>query len=303
VSSARRIRIGYPGPQGFGELPSFLANRELEARGYTIETTFYVQPELAVQALVEGSIDLSVGSSRIYWVAVQHGAPLVAVIEGARRNHVLVATKPIASCHELAGRRVGLTGLAAMGATLFREYLRSTCPGTEVETILIAGSPNRIAALMTGTIDATVSFRAEAVDLARRAPDRFEALGDFELRWADLISSAIFVNSARVADRTEDIDLYVKTMLEANRRLSTDAGEVARRASALMPPGHEYGPVAEAYVSVEAWDSTGGLSPEGVKKTMDFLVSIGELKDPLPESRLVDRSFLTRARADLSATP
>lgn len=297
------LRIGYPGPQGFGELPSYAANRALESRGYTIETTFYVQPELAVQALVDGSIDLSVGSSRIYWVAAQHGAPVVAVIEGVRRNHVLLAARTIESCAQLGGHRVGLTGLAAMGATLFREYLQAVCPGTEVETIFIAGSPNRIAALLSGTIDATVSFRAEAVDLARRAPDRFHALDDFEARWSDLISSAVFVNSARVHDRAADIDVYLRAMLEATRTLGADAAEAARQASVLMPPGEGYDAVAEAYVSAKAWDPSGGLLPGDVKRTMEFLVSVGELKTALPEGRLVDRAFLARARAGVAGQP
>jgi ABC-type nitrate/sulfonate/bicarbonate transport system substrate-binding protein len=299
----RRLRVGYPGPQGFGELPSFVANRELTTRGFEIETTFFVQPELAVQALTQGSIDLSVGSSRIYWVAVQRGAPLVAIIEGSRRNHVLIARKDITSCAGLAGQRVGLSGLAAMGSTLFREYVRIACPGTDAQTVLIAGSPSRIAALMTGTIDATVSFRAEAVDLLRCARDRFHVLSDFESRWSDLITSAMFVNAAFAREHAAEIQEYVDAMLAATRALAKDAAVAAREAAALMPAHESYDAIADAYIGAAAWDPSGGLAPDSVASTLQFLVKIGELKEPLPENRLVDRSFLDRARTAATAQP
>ncbi len=188
-----------------------------------------------------------------------------------------------------------------MGATLFRDYIRTACPGVEPEVLFIAGSPNRAAALTTGTIDASVMFRAEALDLYRSVPDRFRSLADFETRSADLITSAMFVNRTFAAEQATAVGDYVRAHLSALRLLNRDAAVAALQAERLMGAHRDYRPIADAYQAAGAWDEVGGLSVARVKATQEFLVAAGELEQPLRESVIVDRSFLERARAELGA--
>ncbi len=151
-----RIRVAYTSTPDLNDVPSLMAHRRLGDRGYSVDTVFFAQPELAAHALARGDVDIAIGSTRTFWASALDGAPIVAVMEASRNDHLVVANAPIRSCAELGGRRVAFHSAGSVGEALLRAYVAEQCPGTEPLYVQIPGSSSRLSALRAGAIDAAV---------------------------------------------------------------------------------------------------------------------------------------------------
>jgi ABC-type nitrate/sulfonate/bicarbonate transport system substrate-binding protein len=296
-----RIRVAYTSTPDLNDVPSLMAHRALEARGYSVETVFYAQPELATQALSRGDADIALGSARTFWASAYQGAPIVAVMEAARNDHLLVATSGIHTCAVLEGRRVGSHSAGSVGFALLEAYLSEQCPGTEPLFVHIPGSSSRMSALLAGTVDAAVLQQDDLLRAAAPDAARLQVLEVFGRRWPNVATTLVFVNLAFARAHPRAVEDYLRAYLEVTRSNARDAAPLAMEAARVFETTSDLLPVVKAYVANGAWDPRGGLTDAAVEETRRFFVRTGSLPGATPPAALVDRSYLDRVLDELAA--
>ena len=111
-------------------------------------TTFYSQPELAVEAVARGDADIGEGSAPAYWTAVSKGADVVSIMEQIANEWQIVAIPEVQTCADLDGRRLAQHSESSVSKAMSDAYIAETCPGAEPQILFIANSPNRAAAML-----------------------------------------------------------------------------------------------------------------------------------------------------------
>ena len=283
----------------FADVPRLAAERELAARGITIRSTTFARPDLSIIALSDGDQDMAVGAVTLGWSGIAKGAPIVMVMEASGSRHVLATKSTIRTCRDLDGRRVAVNSLGATSDQVLHAYLAEACPDASPAILVMPQTASRTAALVTGTIDAAVIFRDDALAAMKRAPGRVHVLEDMGVRWPNIMNTALFVNE-RFAARHEALVIeYIKACLQAHRALGSSVKPLVEAAHALLDRDGYFESIAAAYIGVRSWSPDGGASPAAIRETVAFLRRTGNLTGTVDVSRLVNRRFLDRALEEL----
>jgi ABC-type nitrate/sulfonate/bicarbonate transport system substrate-binding protein len=295
-----RIRVAYTSTPDLNDVPSLMAHHALEARGYSVETVFYAQPELATQALSRGDADVALGSARTFWASAYRGAPIVAVMEAARNDHLLVTASSLHACADLEGRRVGSHSAGSVGHALLEAYLSEQCAGTEPLFVHIPGSSSRMSGLLSGLIDAAVLQHDDLLRATASEAERLQVLEVFGRRWPNVATTLVFVNTHFARAHPRAVEDYLRACLEVNRDNARDPAPLAAEAARVFETTNDLLPVVKAYVAAGAWDTRGGLTDAAVEETRRFFIRTGSLPGEPPPGALVDRSYLDRVLDELA---
>jgi len=178
--AADRVRLALPA-KSMGYLPLFIALH----RGFFKDEAIDIEipmmlPQLAHSALMSGEVDYhGVADSALRLAA--KGAPLKAIFFGAvRPNYFLMAKPQVKSVAELRGKLIGMVRFGdtvelASRIALSREGLD---PQKDVIPIMIGLPTTRIAALVAGSIDATIAVPPDNVLLRQKGFRELLFLGD-----------------------------------------------------------------------------------------------------------------------------
>lgn len=288
-----RLRIGYTSAIDIGDLPSLIALRALQERGYQVEPIFFAQPELAVDALAQGDVEIANGGARAFWAADAKGADLVMLMEHSENGYQIAATRGITRCEGLHDRTLALSSSGALPTAIGRAFLRH-CPGVAPRVVTLPHSGDRLSALLGGTVDAAVLQRADLVRLEREAPGRFHALPAAQaVEHLDL--EGVFVSRRFLADHRPVVADYVRERIFANRRVLDDATLLfaeARRWPAVGPLDER---VVAREVAAPAWTRDGGVTDQSITATVDFFISAGSLPPSIDIGAVADLSLLSDA--------
>lgn len=289
-----RLRIAYTSLADVGALPSLMAQRVLADQGYRVVPTFYGQPELAVEALARGDAEFANGGTRAFWAAVAKGADLILVMEHAEKGFELVAVPGIARCEDLDGRTLALSSRGALPTALAEAYLQG-CPGARPHVLVVPHSADRLGALISGAIDATVLQRSDVARLEQRAPGRFHELEQFRRASPRLELEGVFVSGRFARANRQAVVDYLRARLDANRVALRDPARLLEEARRWPAVGTLDERIVAGEVSAPAWSPDGGSTRAGVAATLDFFVRGGSLPASLRADRLADLSFLEEA--------
>lgn len=297
ADEAPALRVAYAGVADFGDLAAEMANDDLRAQGYRVETVSFATAEIAADALARGEVDLGLGSTRSFWAATAKGAPVRTILEHSVNVHRLVGVERASPCEALDGKRLALQSEGAAGTALVRAFLAERCPGATPDVIMVPGSGNRFAALLAGSIDATVLQQSDVSRLTEQAPGRFVVIADFLQVWPELRVTGVQVNSRFAAAHPAWIDAYVQARLSANHRATTALEDVVQYANTLLGPQPRWSEQAREYAALPVWPRDGGLTRAGAAATLAFLQARSGLAPGLTVDDVVDFSFLDRALA------
>jgi len=300
-ADAPTIRVGYAGVLDFDDVPSAIAHERLRAEGLRVEVVVYSLTEQAAEALSRGDVDIANGALRTFWAARAKGADVVTVMEHVGNVHVLVGRAGKPGCQALEGRPVGIQSEAAGGTALLRTYLAEACPALPVETLAVARSNNRAAALLSGGLDAAVLEENQWLWLDATAPGRFAAVEQFKERWPDIRTSGVHVNRAFAARHPDVVRAYLRARLAANAQALAEPETVIVEATRVVGPSASWSRAAGAYLAKGMWSDTGGLTRESVAASVAFLQRNGQLSWAVAPDDLVDLSFLNSVRAQVSS--
>lgn len=263
----RVLRVTNTGSVDFDDLSGELAHELLRERGYRVDTTTYRLSSLAAEALARGDADIGVGAMPVYLKALSMGAPIRLIGEHVANPHRLVARRGV-SCAELGTEGIASQGEGAATTILARAWLSESCPEHPARFVFVQQSENRLAALMSGRIAASVLKMPELVKLDQLAPDRFSVMADFSRTWPELIVVGLFANARWAEQHEEVVELYLQARQEAAERLAT-ADALVELAARTLGPSNDWAVVTRMYLDIGAWNA---LIPSAARleRTLDF---------------------------------
>ena len=222
LRGADKIRVGY-GALTVHYAPIWVAgDAQLYRKNGLDAEVLYLESALVRTALVAGDIAMG-GMSATTMVAPRlQGADGVLLASFSNTLQYRLVVRPeIKAVADLKGKRVGVAGFglgAHRGAQILLAKL-GVNPDTEVVMLQIGGEPTRIAALVAGSIDATVlnpPAHNRAVEAGMRTLANMEEMG-FPYQSSSLVTTDSFVKKNPDVTRRA-----VKSIIEAIHVIKTN---------------------------------------------------------------------------------
>jgi ABC-type nitrate/sulfonate/bicarbonate transport system substrate-binding protein len=287
------IRFSDTGPEMVKDLPWRMALDALKEQGYTIEVTQFASSSLVPAALVSGDIDVASINTNLTWTAVAKGAEIRTVVGKIGPSFYLVTESEINACQELDGKRLGFSTRQAVGYVMFQQTLDKECPGTTPQILLVGNTTSRLAALQKGEIDGAYLEAEDWMELDRQSAGKYHILMDFPREYPGFPLSAFSVRTEWAEQHQEMVDDFIRALLDQTRRIVSDPSLLSTQISTrfAIDPG-EAQELAEAYLGLGIWDVNGGLTPENLRQSLDFLTTNGSVPQGLSVSEIADLSYL-----------
>lgn len=270
--------------------------------GLDVEVVEFRGDATHVKALLAGEIDASINMGATQGiVSASQGAKLrLWVVANPITPYHFVARKEAGTTLQaLVGKNVAVSGIGAISYHIPRIVLERSGIDPEKMKYVAVGSPaDRFKALVAGKIDATVVTNTEAAKLASY-PEIIDLVNvpkvvpeipyEFGMAREDYLQK-----------NSETIYRLTKAIIESNRWIAANkAGtiEVARK----ILPEETAEVLGRAYDMADPrlWGVNGDISESSYKYTVDFLLKVGYMKEPVPYDRFFDRRFVDRVLKEL----
>jgi len=288
AQAAAPVRIALGDVVSVETLATLVALERAKDRGVPYVLTSFAKEELAIQSIVNGQMDLGIGSP--YALIQRARVPLRNLFQLSRLIFFPVVTKEWRSWKDVNGQPFAFhargTGTEAIGNIIAeREGIqfgaRSYVPGSE----------NRIIALMQGQIKGTI------VDLSNKnklmampgAADRFHVLPGVDQPASDEL---LFGNQDWITKNPTQVAVVIEEMLRTWRELVADPAsmerERAKRGLLADQPKEILADTVPFYtegVANNLFDRNGG-GEAAAKVDFDFFTRAGQLKGNVADLKL-----------------
>jgi ABC-type nitrate/sulfonate/bicarbonate transport system substrate-binding protein len=216
IALAQRYMIGYAGFAGFQV--SMWAVKDLgllKKYGLEGETVLVPGTSRQIQALIGDSIQFAHVDAAGYVRAVMQGADIVMV--GASLNKFpfsFVTAKEIRKSADLIGKKIGIVGFGGGNDLAVTLLLREwKIPRDKVTVLQAGGGANRLLALSSGALDATVLSHPELGEALRMGMNELGNLDEFKS--ADYPMSAVAVRRSFMAQNRDVVKRFLMGYAEA----------------------------------------------------------------------------------------
>jgi NitT/TauT family transport system substrate-binding protein len=299
-AAAERVMIATPS-QGSFEMPVVVAMRNGYFRKEGLEVhKIQIQPEIAVRALVAGEVDYSLawGSSV---QAAMTGMPIKVVAAVASRPlHVFISRPEVRFARDLKDKTVGVDSFAGPVDYLSRIAARylGLDPDRDVSVSEIGDGSLRLAALKTGSIDATVIDVARAVKAEEEGFRRILHLGDI----IDVPIAGIAVTAAKLATHREQVKKIIRATLRGTRFIKQNRPETVRIIQSYLRMTAAQA-IKTYHASIRSYPDDGLVSDRAVSLDMRRAKeALQMVKDP-PLSQMSDWSLLGEIKSEKRKIP
>ncbi len=215
-AAAQQRMIGYAGFAGFQV--SMWAVKDLgllKKYGLEGETVLVPGTSRQIQALVGDSIQFAHVDAAGHVRAVMRGADIVMV--GGSLNKFpfsLVTQKEIRKPADLIGKKIGIVGFGGANDLAVTLLLREwKIPRDKVTVLQAGGGANRLVAMSTGALDATVLSHPELGEALRMGMNELGNLNDFKT--ADYPMCAVAVRRPFMAQNRDVVKRFMMAYAEA----------------------------------------------------------------------------------------
>jgi len=226
LAAAQQEMIGYAGFAGFQA--SMWAVKDLgllKKYGLEGETVLVPGTSRQIQALVGDSIQFAHVDAAGHIRAVMRGADIVMI--GASLNKFpfsLVAVKEIRKPADLIGKKIGIVGFGGANDLAVTLLLREwKIPRDKVTVLQAGGGANRLVALSTKALDATVLSHPELGEALRMGMNELGNLNEFKS--ADYPMSAVAVRRSFMAQNRNVVKRFMMAYAEATYQFMNDQGK------------------------------------------------------------------------------
>jgi len=270
--------------------PAALAKERGFFRDEGLDVDFVIMnPRLALQAVISGDVAYTTALGSTIRAALR-GIPLRVVMTICEKPHfALIAQPGITSMDKLKGKVLGISSFGASSDTMARAVLNKykLTPGQDVKILAVGGGLNRLAALKSGAIDATLIEAPYNIMLEREGFSRMLFVGD-------IVPSPIAgfgTTVERIQKQSGEIRKLVRATLRATQFAKSNREESVR--SIAKWTAIELPLAQGSYdMAVETWSATGIPGAEALRVTMEEVQR--ELKlDRVPDpAQAFDWSFV-----------
>jgi NitT/TauT family transport system substrate-binding protein len=285
------LRVSAPTTPGPENIPFWIALDTLRQQGYVVEATQYARYDLVTAGLISGELDIALSSHQPAWAAIAKGAAIKAIVARVGNPWIIGAKVEVKACADLQGKIMAYPSTVSLAGAMSDRFLERTCPGTQPEIVLIPTSENRLAALLSGEIDATILQVWDMPQLERDAPGKFHALRYLVEDFPLVDNDAYYVGKDFAAKHPDIVKDFVRALVQADRRVQDPQilREAIRR---YLPDDANALEDADAYLALKTWDVNGGLTPERIQFTLSFLTDVEAVPPGVQVEQLADLSYL-----------
>ena len=286
------IKVGLP-VAATSFMPVYLAaDRTLQEEGLSVDLLAFRGDAEVAQALAADSVDLTVASLNGLINMTTAGQPVRGFYAGFYQADFAWIAKPeVRTWADMRGRSAGISTYCALTDFLTRHALRKHGlePERDVQIVQAGGSPNAAQTLRSGRLDAAIlspPFKWQMQD------EGYTVLGTQATEIAEEWPKHIFFAKEKFLD---DNPNTVRAVLRGHVRAIRLARADREAAVAAMMKALKYErPDAErAYDEVVAgFDERGQLPAKSMPVFWEIAVAAGDVTEPWPESRLLDRRFV-----------
>jgi NitT/TauT family transport system substrate-binding protein len=291
-----RVRVGYS-VGGLIPFPLIVAreNKLFDQLGLDVEF-INIPPTLAVTALVSGDLQYVVFAGTTLNAAVR-GLPVKLVMVYNDRPLFSLMSKPkIRSLQEMRGKVLGIASLTSGESFLSRRLLKEAGvdPDKEVTLRTIGNTPDRLAALRSGLVDATtltvpVDIQAEKMGLRRLA---------FMGELLESINGGLGVSERWIQQRPDQIKKMITAVF---RGMAHSRAHRVESIGLVMSRWKMERDVAEkAYdLMLKTWSENGVASDQAVQVGIEESLKVSSSKQSVPVSRVTEFSFAREVYREL----
>jgi len=215
ASAQERYMLGYAGFAGFQA--SMWAVKDLgllKKYGLDGETVLVPGTSRQIQALVGDSIQFAHVDAAGHIRAVMHGADIVMIAASLNKfPFSLVTQKEIRKPADLIGKKIGIVGFGGANDLAVTLLLREwKIPREKVTVLQAGGGANRLVALSTKALDATVLSHPELGEALRMGMNELGKLDEFKS--ADYPMSAVAVRRSFMTQNRNVVKRFVMAYAE-----------------------------------------------------------------------------------------
>lgn len=226
IAAGQQHMIGYAGFAGFQVAMWAVKDLGLLKKyGLEGETVLVPGTSRQIQALVGDSIQFAHVDAAGHIRAVMRGADIVMV--GGSLNKFpfsLVTVKEIRKPADLIGKKIGIVGFGGANDLAVDLLLREwKIPRDKVTVLQAGGGANRLVALSTKALDATVLSHPELGEALRLGMNELGNLNDFKT--ADYPMSAVAVRRSFMGQNRNIVKRFMMAYAEATYQFMNDQGK------------------------------------------------------------------------------
>jgi NitT/TauT family transport system substrate-binding protein len=242
--------------------------------------------------LAAGSVDINIASLTGLVNSINSGQKFRAFWAGYNMPiFEWYAQTKYKSIAETKGGRYGVSKLGAMTDFLTRYALRRAGldPDKDVHILQIGPDAQNLAALVSGQLDATIlsipfSYMAAEKGLVKLMSQKEQVSQDYP-------THVVYAKEEFTAKNPNTIKATLRALGKAIEWIKANRDEAAQFASHQLKLNLEY-----CRKGIDAfrdgWFSDGRLPKDGMKAFWGIAVEAGDVKEPWPESRWLDQTFL-----------
>jgi len=295
--AADKVRVALGDVASVETLCLIVALDRAKDRGLDYEMTAFSKEELAIQAIINGQMDVGIGTP--YSVIQKTNVPLRNFFQVSKLVFYPVVSKEYKTWKDLDGQPFAFhargTGTEAIGNIIAKRENISF--GTRS---YIPGSENRIIAMMKGQVKATIVDLANKNLLMSKAGDRFHVLPGV----SDPVSDEVlFADLGWLKKNEEKATILAEELLRTWREMLKDPTiiEKERKKRNLLSdlPKELLAEVDSFYkqaVEGGLYDPNGG-GASAAKSDFEFYVNAGQLKGPVESLKVEDFWYLAPLEA------
>jgi len=270
-------------------------------KGFYREEGIELQPIMAgmlqgIQGLIGGSFDYSqmLGQGG---GAILRGAPLKIVMAfDTRPSWFVLGTKNMKSIQDLKGKQLAVSSFGAALDQMTRELLPrfGMEPMRDVILRAIEPPPNRLAALLSGAVDAAVLTHPETIIARRQGFNELIFFGDH----IEFVSAGVVATERNISQKPDFVRRFIRAALKTFYWLKANEKEVVARLAKATKSSESDG--LELYRTGVKLFSRDGAIPRSLQEKMISLQRkvLQVEKEVAPES-IYDFSFVRAANKEL----
>src|SRR3954463_6908959 len=234
--SAERVKVALPS-KSLGYLPLYVALTRGFFKDENIDLEVVLMlPDIAHSALFQGEIDYHGAADSALRLAAK-GAPIKTIFFGAALPNYFLMTGPqTKSIAELKGKYVGISRFGGTTDLAARVALSKNGldPQRDVVLIMIGLPSTRIAALMSGSVAATIANPPDNVLLKQKGFNELLFLGDA----IEFPSNGFATTEKKLAGEREQVKRFLRALyrgLVFAREKAADTVQIVEREWKLEP--------------------------------------------------------------------
>jgi NitT/TauT family transport system substrate-binding protein len=270
-------------------------------KGFYREEGIELQPIMAgmlqgIQGLIAGSFDYSqmLGQGG---GAIMRGAPLKIIMAfDTRPSWFLLGTKNMKSIQDLKGKQLAVSSFGAALDQMTRELLPrfGMEPMRDVTLRAIEPPPNRLAALLSGAVDAAVLTHPETIVARRQGFKELLFFGDH----IEFVSAGVVGTERNISQKPDFVRRFIRGALKTFYWLKANEKEVAARLAKATKSSESDG--LELYRTGVKLFSQDGTIPRSLQERMVSLQrKVLNVEKDVPAESVYDFSFVRAANKEL----